>query len=36
MREDKIGMLPRSESEAGAICVKPESHRISGDSLPIH
>jgi hypothetical protein len=36
MRENKIGMLPSSESEAGAIRVKPKGHRISGDSLPIH
>src|SRR5580700_1017475 len=35
-REDKVGMLPGSESEAGQICVKPKSHRISRDSLPIH
>jgi hypothetical protein len=31
--EPKIGMLPGSECEARTICVKPESHRVSGDSL---
>src|SRR5258705_13702854 len=36
VRSDKIGMLPGSEFVAGAICVKPEGHRISGDSLPIN
>src|SRR4029077_12947859 len=36
LREDKIGMLPGSEFEAGAIHVKPKSHRISGDSLPVY
>ena len=36
VREDKVGMLPSPEFEIGAICVEPESHRISGDSLPIH
>src|SRR5580692_9562377 len=35
-RNDKVGMLPCPESEAGTIGVKPEGHRISGDSLPIH
>src|SRR5580658_10932002 len=35
-REDKVGMLPSSEFEAGAICFEPEGHRISGDSLPVH
>jgi hypothetical protein len=34
--EDKVGMLPSSEFEASAICVEPEGHRISCDSLPIH
>jgi hypothetical protein len=34
--EDKVGMLPSPEFEIGAICVEPESYRISGDSLPIH
>src|SRR5580693_3436974 len=36
VREDKIGMLPGSEFEIGAICVEPERHRIFGNSLPIH
>jgi hypothetical protein len=36
MCEDKISMLPGSESEAVAVRVKPEGHRISGDPLPIH
>src|SRR6266446_4899508 len=36
VRGDKVGMLPGSEFEIGTICAEPESHRISGDSLPIH
>src|SRR5580765_7814070 len=36
VRSDKVGMLPCPEFVAGAICVEPEGHRISGDSLPIY
>jgi hypothetical protein len=28
--------LPSSESEVGAIGVRPEAHGISGDSMSIH